>query len=116
MTRSGCSFSITAFVEVGVHRAVVLDPDAAIGAHRHRVAQLSLGLVGADRHRHHLALVFGDKTQRLLHRNLVERIDLVAHPFGHDAGAIRLDLDLRLGVFHSLGGYQDLHRRLLVVC
>ena len=57
----------------------------------------------------HLAAVLGSQAKAFLHRDLVEGVDLVLQPLLHDARPVGLHLDLRLGVFHPLGGHQDLH-------
>ena len=92
-----------------IQRAGVVHPDGLGGAHGQGVAELLLDLLAPDAHHHHLTAVLGGEAETLLHRDLVEGVDLVLEPLLHDARAVGLHLDLRLGVFHPLGGHQDLH-------
>jgi hypothetical protein len=75
------------------------------------VPELLLHLLAADGDDHHLTAVLGDETKPLLDTNLVEGVDLVLEALWNDARAVRLHLDLGLGVFHALGGDENLHGR-----
>jgi len=96
---------------VGVEsRLVGLDEDAAVTTHRHRRANLLGGVRVAHRHGDRLAVARGvDEAQGLLDRDLAEGIHLEVDVVEVDARAVRLELDLRVGIGDSFRGDENLH-------
>ncbi|EAU69294.1 hypothetical protein STIAU_7966 [Stigmatella aurantiaca DW4/3-1] len=92
-----------------VQRPHVVHPHRAVGAHRQRVPERLLHFLRADRDDHHLTAVLGGQPQPLFYADLIEGVDLVLQALLHDARTVGLDLDLGLGIFHALGGDEDLH-------
>src|SRR5262249_47626857 len=75
----------------------------AVGAHRQRAADLGLRRSAADAHRDDLARhVRIAQPERLLDRDLVERIGPVVDAFGDDPRVVGLHLDLRLVILDPL--------------
>ena len=94
---------------VGLHQ------DRPVGAHGERGAQLLLRVGDADAHRQHLdvadALL---DAQRLLERDLVERIDAHLDAVEHDPAAVGLDPHAHVVVDDALDTHHDfLHQRSL---
>ena len=91
---------------------VGLDQDAAVGAHGERGADGLARLRRADRDDDHLGRLAGFLLpQRLLDRDLVERIHRHLDVGEVDARAVRLDADLDVVVDHPLDGHENLHGR-----
>ena len=89
---------------------VGLDEDAAVGAHGERGADGLARLRRADRDDHDLGRLAGFLlAQRLLDRDLVERIHRHLDVGEFDARPIGLDADLDVVVDHPFHGHEDLH-------
>src|SRR6266851_4596265 len=102
---------------VGIHERVVLDQDAAVGAHREPAANLGPRRGRADAHHDHFRRhVRVAKPERFFHGDLIERIGPVVHAVRDDPAVVGLDLDLGLVVLDPLDGDQDLHSLPPVSC
>ena len=115
MTSPGCSSSATLASSLATRErldlVVGLDQDRAVGAHRERGAQRLLRLGRADRDRDDLgrdALLL--EPDRLLDRDLVERVHAHLDVGEIDARPVRLDPRLDVEIDHPLDGDQELHR------
>ena len=89
--------------------AVGLEQDRAVGAERHRVAQLLLGLGRAERHHRRRAAVGLDDPHRLLDAALLVRADREAEVAGLDRALVLGEDDLAAGQRHALDADEDVH-------
>ena len=85
----------------------VFTRNAAVGAHGQRRAHRLGGLRRADRDDDHLGRLAGFlQAQRLLDRDLVERVHRHLDVGEFDAGSVGLDADLHVVIDHPLDGHR----------